>query len=340
MSSFFDNAIAKVRGGFSRITKKKSGSEHAAVSGQPAVKSGTVSPQEQEMLERARNRYYTKISGYLFYILSFIVCYEAAAFFWYKIPSVNSSLAGLSAAELKAIREQNRNINVTALPLFGVKPSEAPQQAPKTGMPQTGPVSKLDVKITGISASNDPNKGSVAVINKSKEETYGIGDKIEGTQAVVSQILADRIIVKNGGRDETIVMPADNYQSADQKPSGDTPKPKPEARDTASAAAKSDARQVRTELLSNPGNLFKYLSIKPAMKDGKPVGYELNPGSEGKIFLDAGLKPGDVAVEMNGYDLTDTNQAMQVMGQIQDMTEITLVVDRNGDRQTVTLNLE
>ena len=42
---------------------------------------------------------------------------------------------------------------------------------------------------------------------------------------------------------------------------------------------------------------------------------------------------------MNGYDLTDTNQAMQVMGQIQDMTEITLVVDRNGDRQTVTLNL-
>lgn len=335
MSSFFDKAITKVRGGFSSITKKKSGSEYETVSGQAAVRTEAPSPQEQEMLERARNRYYTKISGYLFYILSFIVCYEAAAFFWYKVPSVNSSLAGLSAAELKAIREQNRNINVTALPLFGVKPAEV-TQTPQPGVQQSsGPVSKLDVKITGISASNDPKKGSVAVINKSKEESYGIGDKIEGTQAVVSQILADRIIVKNGGRDETIIMPADNYQSPDQKPSGDAQKPRSESH----AASKTDARQVRTELLSNPGNLFKYLSIKPAMKDGKPAGYELNPGSEGKMFLDAGLKPGDIAVEMNGYDLTDTNQAMQVMGQIQDMTEITLVVDRNGDRQTVTLNL-
>ncbi|WP_019000714.1 type II secretion system protein GspC [Succinimonas amylolytica] len=335
MSSFFDKAINRVRGGFSRITKKKSGSEYAAVSGQAVARTEAASPQEQEMLERARNRYYTKISGYLFYILSFIVCYEAAAYFWYKIPSVNSSLAGLSAAELKAIREQNRNIDVTALPLFGVRPVENSQASQAGNQQPSGPVSKLDVKITGISASNDPQKGSVAVINKSHEESYGVGDKIEGTQAVVSQILADRIIVKNGGRDETIIMPADNYQSSDQRPSGDFQKTKPENH----AAAKSDVKQVRTELLSNPGNLFKYLSIKPAMKDGKPAGYELNPGSEGKMFLDAGLKPGDIAVEMNGYDLTDTNQAMQVMGQIQDMTEITLVVDRNGDRQTVTLNL-
>lgn len=335
MSSFFDKAINRVRGGFSRITKKKSGSEYAAVSGQAVARTEAASPQEQEMLERARNRYYTKISGYLFYILSFIVCYEAAAYFWYKIPSVNSSLAGLSAAELKAIREQNRNIDVTALPLFGVRPLENSQASQAGNQQPSGPVSKLDVKITGISASNDPQKGSVAVINKSHEESYGVGDKIEGTQAVVSQILADRIIVKNGGRDETIIMPADNYQSSDQRPAGDFQKTKPENH----AAAKSDVKQVRTELLSNPGNLFKYLSIKPAMKDGKPAGYELNPGSEGKMFLDAGLKPGDIAVEMNGYDLTDTNQAMQVMGQIQDMTEITLVVDRNGDRQTVTLNL-
>ena len=335
MSSFFDKAINRVRGGFSRITKKKSGSEYATVSGQAVARTEAASPQEQEMLERARNRYYTKISGYLFYILSFIVCYEAAAYFWYKIPSVNSSLAGLSAAELKAIREQNRNIDVTALPLFGVRPVENSQASQAGNQQPSGPVSKLDVKITGISASNDPQKGSVAVINKSHEESYGVGDKIEGTQAVVSQILADRIIVKNGGRDETIIMPADNYQSSDQRPAGDFQKTKPENH----AAAKSDVKQVRTELLSNPGNLFKYLSIKPAMKDGKPAGYELNPGSEGKMFLDAGLKPGDIAVEMNGYDLTDTNQAMQVMGQIQDMTEITLVVDRNGDRQTVTLNL-
>ena len=117
MSSFFDKAINRVRGGFSRITKKKSGSEYAAVSGQAVARTEAASPQEQEMLERARNRYYTKISGYLFYILSFIVCYEAAAYFWYKIPSVNSSLAGLSAAELKAIREQNRNF----LPVLSVQ---------------------------------------------------------------------------------------------------------------------------------------------------------------------------------------------------------------------------
>ncbi len=76
------------------------------------------------------------------------------------------------------------------------------------------------------------------------------------------------------------------------------------------------------------------------MKDGKPIGYELNPGTESKLFINSGLKPGDIAVEMNGYDLTDTTQAMQVMGQLQDMTEVTLVVDRNGDRQTINLDLK
>ena len=94
---------------------------------------------------------------------------------------MNSSLAGLSAAELKAIREQNRNIDVTALPLFGVRPVENSQASQAGNQQPSGPVSKLDVKITGISASNDPQKGSVAVINKSHEESYGVGDKIEGT---------------------------------------------------------------------------------------------------------------------------------------------------------------
>ena len=50
------------------------------------------------------DRYYTKISAYLFYLLSFVVCYEAAVLFWHKMPYKSQVLAGLTAQELKQIQ--------------------------------------------------------------------------------------------------------------------------------------------------------------------------------------------------------------------------------------------
>jgi general secretion pathway protein C len=58
------------------------------------------------------------------------------------------------------------------------------------------------------------------------------------------------------------------------------------------------------------------------------------------VFYDAGLQNGDIAVEMNGYDLTNTFQAMKLMGEFQNLKKIDIVVLRDETRRNITLDLE
>ncbi len=277
-----------------------------------------------------RARYYTKISAYLFYLLSVVVCYEAAVFFWNRMPSGGGALAGLTPDELKAIRDPRarKSVRLGDYFLFGGGPARDAARA-ANGQPRR---SKLDIKITGIAYSSDESRGAAAFISKGTEGTYAAGDKIEGTAAVVERIKPGEIIIRNGGVEEVVKFDEDAYEPPPPEPAKEEGKKK--------SPAKEELKNVRTELLSNPGNLFNYINIKPAMEKGKIVGYELTPGPEGKLFIDAGLRSGDIAVEINGYDLTDNGQAMAVMGELQNMTRINVVVRRDGGLETVVLETE
>src|SRR5574344_1010316 len=295
--------------------------------------STTVERKIVEQPEIARGRYYTKISNYLFYILGFILCYQSASFFWNRIPFKNPILAGLTQSELKIIRAPKQGSIVKSYSLFGVEIPPSEIKKPKENNKQgTIAKTKLNIKITGISASTQIGLGSVVMIYENSEDVYGIGDKVAKTNATITKILPDRVILNNTGVAEVVMLPGeDETQIARAELKSNTNDNKP---------VKEEMKQVRTELLSNPGSLFNYLSIKPAMNSGKTIGYELNPGNDRRLFINAGLKEGDIAVEINGYDLTDNAQAMQAMGELQNMTEITLVVDRNGSRETISLDLK
>lgn len=298
-------------------------------------KSTAAEKKAADQSEIAHSVYYTNISNYLFYILGFIMCYQAASFFWNSIPYKNPVLAGLTSNELKVIRSPKSNIAARNFSLFGV---EAPPPSPvvaKSENKTQGTIArtKLNIKITGISASTVQGFGSVVMLYNNSEDVYGIGDKIAKTNATVTKIFPDRVIINNAGVEEIVMLPGEeeNLSSNFKQPIKEN---------STQAPAKEEMKRVRTELLSNPGSLFNYLSIKPAIQDGKTIGYELNPGTDNRMFINAGLKEGDIAVEINGYDLRNSAQAMQAMGDLQNMTEITLVVDRNGSRETISLDLK
>ena len=309
-----------------RFFEKKQSKDSSAENAHTNVNSSTKSPQHLD-------RYYTKISAYLFYLLTFVVCYEAAVFFWHKIPYKSPALAGLTPQELKKIQSPGTSVKLSNYSLFGVEPANQPVQQNKS---LAATRSKLDVKITGISYSSDPKRGAVVFVMKGIENVYSVGEKIEGTNAVISQIKPQEIVINNAGVEEVIKLPEDIFVSAPSESS----QAKDSKKNQTSKIDKGELQTVRTELLSNPGNLFNYINISPAQKDGKIIGYELNPGSEGKLFIDAGLKAGDIAVEINGKDLTDSAQAMAVMGELQNMTQINIVVDRNGSKETIVLDIQ
>ncbi|MGN1394531.1 MAG: type II secretion system protein GspC [Succinivibrionaceae bacterium] len=193
--------------------------------------------------------------------------------------------------------------------------------------------SSLNIKITGISASTVSKKGSVALSYSGKEDVYGVGDDIKGIKNVrILRIYPTKIIIDNNETLEYVSFEDDDKKF--EKYFSDTNS------DKKSDDKKSELKNVRTELLGNPGALFNMLKISPYMKDGKIVGYELNPGEDTRLFINSGLKEGDIAVEINGHDLSNDAEAMKIMGQIQNLTKIEIVVERNGDRETINLDLE
>ncbi len=92
-------------------------------------------------------------------------------------------------------------------------------------------------------------------------------------------------------------------------------------------------------LVKNPGKLLDYINISPVMSENKLQGYRINPGKDVAFFHRIGLQSNDLAVSINGYDLRDNGQAMQIMNQLSSMTEMNLTVERNGQQQDIYIKL-
>jgi general secretion pathway protein C len=102
----------------------------------------------------------------------------------------------------------------------------------------------------------------------------------------------------------------------------------------------NSAKNLRADLNSNPGNITDYLRIMPKRKAGKTVGYSLRPGKNPEFFELSGLKTGDVAVQMNGYDLVIPSEAAQALSAMKKERDISLLIERNGSLMEVLFSIE
>ncbi|HCM46880.1 MAG TPA: type II secretion system protein GspC, partial [Colwellia sp.] len=100
------------------------------------------------------------------------------------------------------------------------------------------------------------------------------------------------------------------------------------------------AKNLRNELSNDPAKIVDYLRISPKRKDGSIVGYTLRPGKKPEFFKQSGLKAGDVAVQMNGFDLVEPAQAMQAMAEMKNARDISLLIDRQGSLTEILISLD
>jgi len=219
---------------------------------------------------------------------------------------------GQTRLELDALRQ---------LALFGkAQPTQQSQPVVSANAPRT----QLNARLNGVLASSDPAKSIAIIASANRQNSYGIGDQIDGTQARIRQVYPDRVIIERDGRDETLMLDGEEYG-----------KPLPQPRVIDSAALSS----LRSELLTNPAKITDYLNISPAHSDSKMAGYRLNPGKNATFFNQSGLQPNDLAIAINGLDLRDNTQAMQAMQQMSGATELTVTVERQGEQFDITVRL-
>lgn len=273
------------------------------------------------------------------YLLSY-----AAQLTWRLFPSTDAPSATAPAAANTQPRQPSADINLSSLKrlnLFGAIGAKPKVVEQKTN---DAPETQLNLTLTGVVASSDTQQGAAIIANNGKQNTYGIGEDIDGTNAELKEVYADRVIIENRGRDETLMLDGVEYKKQ-QQPSSSRPitVSREEFRSVNSQTLRSNfnAEGIRAsrELLRSPASFTDYIAISPYSRNGNMQGYRISPGKKPTLFKQAGFKSGDIVTEIDGLDLTDPQQALEAMQALRESQSLQLVIDRQGETLALFLDL-
>jgi general secretion pathway protein C len=256
-------------------------------------------------------------------VLSWKLLPVGAAGQWQAPPVMPAqSASGTSGPDVEAIASAH---------LFGE--AQAPADPALSEMAEA-PDTRLDLTLLGI-LSATAERGSRALIGSSngEEKPYAIGDDVtRGT--TLQAIFPDRVILARAGRLETLRLDKDAPARALAAVAPGAGKP--------AGSLDADTTQmlsnIRQELLSDPSRAAEYIRIQPASNGGQLRGYRIYPGRDRAAFNAVGLRPGDLVTQVNGIELNDANTALQMLGQLSQSSNVTVVVERGGQQQTVNVN--
>ena len=255
-------------------------------------------------------------------LLLIYIAFMAAKITWLIAPSTNQTVLtqhiNSAMATPGQLSDKNHDLStLQALNLFGQYNTQEKEVVVEqiTNAPET----RLQLTLSGLVASDDVNIAAAIIEHKGKQETYGIGDIIKETRASLEQVLIDRVIIKQSGRAETLMLDGADYNQPAQTVSH---------------------KQLRADLTNNPGKITDYLRISPTRSAGELIGYRLSPGKNPDFFNQSGLKSGDIAVQMNGYNLLVALEAAQAMAALKTERDISLLVNRNTDLIQILFSIE
>ena len=255
---------------------------------------------------------------------------------WLAVPQSSDVQQWQPTASRTMVGDKTNTIDFNALQsanLFG-KYSEQKPAVIEQPLVKDAPKTRLNLTLVGAVASTQVQTSLAVIANRGKQATYGVGEEIDGTRAKLKAVLVDRVIIENQGRDETLMMQGIEYS----KLSESSPRSEPSEAEPASDMSER-LSQIREEIAQNPQSVFKYISISP-VKDGENiVGYRVSPGREAALFNDVGLEPGDIAVQLNGIDLSDPSSSAELMRVMSNPQELSLTVERDGQQYDIYIQL-
>jgi len=251
------------------------------------------------------------------FILSILL---AAQITWKLVPT-SSSPTAWSPSAVTTTGKGAGQIDLDGLQqlaLFGR--ADAKADKPKAEVVETvtdAPKTSLSIQLTGVVASTADQK----------------------------EVYADRIIITNAGRYETLMLDGLVYTSQSpanqqlQKAKSGKPEVVSRVDQRKNAEISQELAESRSELLADPSKITDYIAISPVKQGESVVGYRLNPGKDVNLFKQAGFKPNDLAKTINGYDLTVMSQALEMMSQLPELTEVSIMVEREGQLVEIMFSL-
>lgn len=198
----------------------------------------------------------------------------------------------------------------------------------------------LPLELVGTIILSDP-KRSVAAIKNTQDkltESYQADDLIGG-EAKVFKVEAERVYFQNiqTGALEFIALKEDKISL----PSGFAP-----VLDTGTGIRQSSEdrfvidRGALETSIANPSEILTQARAVPNIVDGKIKGFSIFSIKPGSVYEKLGIKNGDIIMRVNGTDLDSPAKALEFYGAISSASEITLDIERGGQRKTVNYSVK
>lgn len=266
-------------------------------------------------------------------LLLVIACAHAMArITWMFVPQGDTSVQQQSASRAPVVNRVNQGQSirqVASAHLFGVMESAAtPKQtiAPKT---------RLNLVLRGVIAA-EPMSLSHAIIaqgKKGKEDVYAVGDKMPGG-IIIEEVHPDHVVLNRGGRLESLELVEDDEVGTIAAPNtrrGGLP----------SGTPAQKLASIRQEIMKNPTSFGNYALPVVVKKNGKQLGYRLQPQQKGgELMQEVGLQSNDVITEINGIKLDNPQNGIGALRQLSTANSVSITVMRNGTEVPLNIQLK
>jgi len=297
-----------------------------------------------------------KIAQVISVVLLVYVAFLAAKITWLLVPHAPLTYNSSLLAGVKQVSSIGSSVNLSAVQGLNLFGQYNEQTKEVVELITDAPVTRLQLTLSGLVASDKVETAAAVIEHKGKQETYGIGDVILDTRASLEQVLIDRVIIKQSGRLETLMLDGADYNQPAQNMANKkaTIKARKKVdnspRKTLNKANVVDQRlnneltrnaaQLRADISEDPGKITDYLRISPVRENGKIMGYRLSSGKTPEFFKLSGLKSGDIAVQMNGYNLREPLEAAQALSALKTEREISLLIERKNDLIEILFSID
>ena len=286
-----------------------------------------------------------KINFLIVVLLAIFLLAYVAELTWrlWPQPAANSKVENIFKTQPTSTKSANNVLNlagVKRLNLFG-NYDVAPVVEEESAVIDA-PVTRLSLVLTGVVASSSKDQGAAIIENQKKQQTYGVGEKVDGTNATLKEVYADRVIIKNGLTNETLMLDGVEYKKnvvVSAKKTNPVDGPKPNKRVADRRTLSDEAARASIQLQNEPANFADYIAVSPHRPNGELVGYRVRPGKNPALFKAAGLITGDVITEINGLYLSDIQQALEAMKMLKELQSLQMTVQRKDEFITIYLDL-
>jgi general secretion pathway protein C len=232
--------------------------------------------------------------------------------------------------------------------------------------PVDAPETRLRLTLEGIFLGEVPEESAAIVAEQGRPgELVLVGGKLPGS-ATLSEVHADRIVLKRGGVNETLrfpdqptlvsaqdrggdmAQPADDAQNYEgEQPQPDYVEPQPEEAPPAADASTPDSassiagvvQSYRERLQQDPNGTLNALGMAPVAADAAK-GYRLDSLAASPYLAQSGLQAGDVVLSVNGRPVGDVQQDHLEIDNIMAQGSARLEVQRGTRHFFVTASLK